>query len=1311
MNKSKLLRVLALVMILSMAFAAVALADVNPPTLVDGPGDATSPATSPYLIVELESPPLAAIQSTTRSKLDMNAPDAQAYISQLQAEQAAFMAELQNVLTDASVATFINETGAQEEATYQILFNGLSINPGSTDKETARELISRMDGVKRVSYDLPHETQLYTSTHLINAPMVWNSAAIGGVENAGAGVKVASMDGGLHHEAPMFDGTGYEYPDGFKPNGIGLTQNNNGKIIASRVYFRSWDPPAPGDENPWPGVNGTPHGTHTGSTAAGNCVDNVTYAGYNVGTICGVAPKAYVMSYRVFYASVTGDGSFYTTEGIAALEDIAKDGADVLNNSWGGGPFSEGGQYDPLDTALINATKAGIFVSMSAGNAGPGPNTVDHPSDEYISVAASTTSGTLASGRVNVTAPEPVPADLTNFAFATADFGDPLPIGVINNYSYKTAAAVDPANVTGCEAFPDGAFDGVAAVISRGGCFFADKVYYAEQAGATFAVIYNNAGDGLINMACGGDFCDPGEINISSIFIGQTDGEGMVAWYDANGDASQFEFNSIAYQAGNIPDRIISFSSRGPAVGNVLKPDIAAPGVNILAQGYTPGATGEARHLGYGQASGTSMASPHVAGSAALLRQLYPSWSNAAIKSALMSTSKYMDIYTVEGAPAQPLDMGAGRLDVGAAMDPGVILDPPSLSFGNVVTGTQKSITVNVTSVADAAETYNLGTIYTGDSFTQTTPLPGFSINPASITLAPGETKSIEVTFDSSQGMGYGDNQGYITMAGDQGHNAHMPAWARVGYATKAADVLILDNDFSSIGPLIGEKFYDYTWYYAQALKDLGLTYDVYDVDANFGSATTIPDAVDLARYDALIWETGDNYYPDGTFTIPTGPTQLDQDKLTEYMNGGGTVIAMGQDLAAVFASDATDDGSFFYNQTLGANWLQDSISAFGVPTETVKASDVAPVAFSDVKIDLSQPHNYVASGDLSGDNEVPPVDTGTTGSFSVEYNIDQNVLQYQVTVVPTTTTPITVTGAHIHQGAVGENGDVIVSLDQDGVLPVFVTDTLTLAGTVTDLTPDQATALLGGNTYINVHTTANPTGAIRGQVEPQGVITQLYVDEIDATGTKSPNPLDQANDAPPSTTVLVYPGVNNLRDGGVAVINRDQPTLENPGVVNHGRAAYASFGLEDMAEGDGMTTRSELLGLFLNWATSEAGAASLADTTDPGVTGVTVFTATYGEPTRAAAAQAVSYRWDFGDGSDYVATTVNTAEHTYTCGDNNVYTVRVEITDDMGNMAIGGGDFDVSGSCEQPTAIDDEDPTFIPSESSRIFLPVITNP
>ena len=141
------------------------------------------------------------------------------------------------------------------------------------------------------------------------------------------------MDGGVHNDAPMFDGTGYTYPPGFPK---GDTRNTNGKIILSRVYFRAWDPPSAGDENPWPGTRARPHGTHTASTAAGNEVRR-SYLGAAPVTLSGVAPKAYVMSYRVFYNSITNDGCFYNAEGIKALEDIAMDGADVLNNSWGGG--------------------------------------------------------------------------------------------------------------------------------------------------------------------------------------------------------------------------------------------------------------------------------------------------------------------------------------------------------------------------------------------------------------------------------------------------------------------------------------------------------------------------------------------------------------------------------------------------------------------------------------------------------------------------------------------------------------------------------------------------------------------------------------------------------------------------------------------------------------------------------------------------------------------------------------------------------------------------------------------------------------
>ena len=915
------------------------------------------------LIVELESPPLAAWAKTstapglrsTNGRLNAQAPQAQAYIAQLRQEQATFVAAMQQVVPGAAVSTFINEFGAAEPNAYQVVFNGMAIDPGTADIAAVREQLAKIKGVRNVAFDYGHTPDLQASNPLINAPTAWNSPAIGGRQNAGAGIKFASMDGGVHKDAPMFSGAGYSYPAGFPPNGLGLTANNNGKIIASRTYFRPWDMPSTGDENPWPGTKGTSHGVHTSGIAAGNVV-TATYQGLSFQNMSGVAPRAWVMSYRVFYNSVTDDGSFYDAEGIAALEDIAVDGADVLNNSWGGGPGSTGGEYDALDTALINVTQAGTFVSMSAGNAGPGQGTTDHPSDEYINVAASSTASTLVTGSLNASGPMPISPTLQTIPYGTASFGAEIPSGSVTTYPYVVPAA----NKDGCSAsiWPASStwFTGTAVLIERGGCEFGVKVLNAENSGAEFVVIYNNVtnGDVLGNMGPG---AVGNQVTISSVLIGRTKGLGLVNWFNTHGASSEITINTVtAYDAGNIPDRLAGFSSRGPGVGEVLKPDITAPGVNILSQGYTPGTgiDGEDRHLGYGQASGTSMAAPQVAGAAVLLRQMYPTWSNSDIKSAMMSTSKYLNVFNIDNTAAQPLDMGAGRLDLAKAIDPGVILSPPSLSFGRVISGTSKTIQVTVRSIAATSETYNLSTLYTGAGFNATTALPGFSVTPASITLAPGASTTVAVTINTAQSRGYGDNQGFIILDGPT-HDAHMAAWARVSYAQGPADVLIIDNDASNVGP-IGVS--DYLGYYTQTLTTLGYSYNVLNATAT-NLTYSLPHATVLSSYKAIIYFTGDNYYPDG-YTVPTGLTLLDMDRLTEYANGGGTLIAMGQDLAAVLASD-NEDPPFFYGAVLGGQWLRDSITEAQTPTLKIQSTTYTPPAWQNVKLDVG------AAGDGAG--------------------------------------------------------------------------------------------------------------------------------------------------------------------------------------------------------------------------------------------------------------------------------------------------------------------------------------------------------
>ncbi len=161
-----------------------------------------------------------------------------------------------------------------------------------------------------------------------------------------------------------------------------------------------------------------------------------------------------------------------------------------------------------------------------------------------------------------------------------------------------------------------------------------------------------------------------------------------------------------------------------------------------------------------------------------------------------MSTSKYMDIYmdSAKTIPAQPLDMGAGRLDLTNVADPGVILDPPSLSFGQVLNGAVGSIEVKVTSVAAAAETYALSTVYTGMGFGSLTTVDGMTVTPASLTLNPGETKTFTVEWNTATSKGYGDNQGFVLLTGST-HKAHLPAWMRVGYGRHAVHERLQERD------------------------------------------------------------------------------------------------------------------------------------------------------------------------------------------------------------------------------------------------------------------------------------------------------------------------------------------------------------------------------------------------------------------------------------------------------------------------------------------------------------------------------------
>ncbi len=916
MLHKRIFSLLSMLVIFSMVLTPYpVMATEGGPEVTDGELPTLAPAN--YWMVQLTAPALAqykggiaglqptAISVTGGSRLNVNTPAAQAYIAYLKAAQAEVAQAIQKAIP-----------GAEVQRDYQVVFNGLAIKLPQADEQAQVKLL-RIPGIKRVFRQEIYYPDMYASLPLIGAPAMWE--ALGGQNVSGEGLKVAVIDTGIYITNTCFTPTGYTYPAGFPKMDTDKPAATNEKVIAARAYFRPDDPPVEGDEATWAGPRGSSHATHVGGTIA--CVPNTSPTPYNT-TISGVAPAAQLMSYRVFYPAQSGSSSGWTAELVAAIEDAVIDGADVANNSWGGGASSV--YPDPLDLAYDAAWDAGVVVVFSAGNNGPYPSTVDHASDKDITVGASTTSGTFAAGVLGVSAPEPISSTLQNMAFAAAAFGAPLVVGQVYQYPYLPAAAVNPANATGCNAWPADTFIGKAALISRGGCEFGLKALRAEQAGAEFVIIYNNVGDSLISMAAG---AYGSQVNIPAVFIGQTNGQRMLNWYVTYGNASEFTLNNVPFQAGNIPDRLANFTSRGASIRQTMGVDVVAPGVNILSSGYGQG-SGTDAHMGFGQASGTSMAAPHVSGAATLLKQLHPDWTPDQIKSALMSTAE-LNLLDYDGTAVGATDRGAGRIDLSKAGDPGLTFDKPSLSYGYMTIGGSATETVVATDVFSHAETvtYTVTVEETGD----VTTTGYFTIGVAPTTLAfaqKGATASFNVKVDIDPNAPAGTYEGLVWLT-DGTHELHIPVWIQV-WPKMTNKVLLLDNDFSY---LLG--YPDYTPYYTSTLETLDIPYDYYDADEHFGNAQTIPDLAVLQQYKAIIWYTGDHWQYNGYYTVATPLTQMDQQILTGYLQGGGRLLATGQDLAAVLRADTGNEVSNLYGGFLGAEWLNDDVFAGVAVTET----------------------------------------------------------------------------------------------------------------------------------------------------------------------------------------------------------------------------------------------------------------------------------------------------------------------------------------------------------------------------------------
>lgn len=615
------------------------------------------------VIVKLDVAPVSSAASARAGAVGVNV-----YRSYVNAIQGAFEANAELAIPQAQI---INR--------YDVVFGGVSMILPEGQLET----LAKLPGVVSVISDQLQQIDTERSPQFIGAPSLWRE--LGGQRSAGEGVIVGVLDTGIWPEHPSFsdpDPSGKPYApppvvpgsNGFgsggprstcdfgntawDPNDAPFSCNN--KLIGAYNFLDTYKVASgllPGEFDSARDSEG--HGTHTASTAAGNGGVDASIFGVPRGTVSGVAPRAHVIMYRV-----CGDEGCYNSDSIRAVQQAVLDEADVVNFSIGGGsnPYTDG-----VSLAFLDAYAAGTLVSASAGNSGPGANTVGHREPWTITVGASNTDRFFIS---TVT--------------LEADNGDTLVLegaSVTDGISTPTPVIFPPAGLELCGTndgptgpFAPGTFNGEIVICRRGSSARVTKSRNVRDGGGGGMLLYNPVLQGL---ATDNHF-------IPSVHLENDAGAALLTFMGSHtGVMATFTQGTATKVQGDV---MAAFSSRGgPAQPlGISKPDVTAPGVQILA-GHTPlphsvvgGLPGEL----FQAIQGTSMSAPHVTGAVALLKDLHPDWTPGQLKSALMTTAKDSKVYKEDGVtPANPFDMGSGRINLRMAWDPGFTISDSAANF------------------------------------------------------------------------------------------------------------------------------------------------------------------------------------------------------------------------------------------------------------------------------------------------------------------------------------------------------------------------------------------------------------------------------------------------------------------------------------------------------------------------------------------------------------------------------------------------------------------------------------------------------
>ncbi|MGJ9519798.1 S8 family serine peptidase [Actinotignum sp. GS-2025c] len=691
----------------------------------------------------------------------------------------------------------VENDGGEVDTSYQHVWNGVTVEADSV--ELARYVNdANVIGVYPVlTVERPAEVESAAEMNRPGeTPDMYSARDMTGASVAneefgftGKGVRVGIIDSGVAIDHPAFGGNGVKGERAFPNDKIVTGYDFVGDSFNTDRSDPNFQPVPHPDALPDDCGAGGGHGSHVAGIAAGNDPES---------TFKGVAPDAVIGAYRVFGCT----GSTSSEVILSALERAQRDKMDVVNMSIGAA-FATWPNY-PTAVASENLVASGVVVTASQGNSGA--------KGIFSGSAPAVGPSVIAVGSVDNTH---VLRPVVMFNGGPEGFETVTESPAVPTAGRVDVVAYPEGQKTGAVDLPGTPFTGKAVLVSRGTSTFYQKARAAQDDGAAAVIIYNNQ-PGTINATIAGN----PPVTIPVIAVTQEQGERFEE-AAAAGNASLEWTDAKRVATSPTGGKISDFSSWGLAADLQLKPDVVAPGGNI----YSAWPVDDAVTPSWKTISGTSMAAPHVAGSAALLLQANPNLTPAQVRTALQNTA---DPVTVDGSADAPKlathRQGAGLVNLPAALaavtEPGTngggaptAITPAKISLGD--SDVQETTTLTVHNASAAPVTYT----FTADTHVRATSGPHdrfttyngtdaqVAISPAQVTVQPGADAQVQVSVTDPtnvpEGAIYG---GYVVAHGDDNSTYQVPFAGLKGDYENALQFLHTTWKVKDIRPDIAQK-------------------------------------------------------------------------------------------------------------------------------------------------------------------------------------------------------------------------------------------------------------------------------------------------------------------------------------------------------------------------------------------------------------------------------------------------------------------------------------------------------------------------